>query len=40
MKKYNSYSLLEQKCEECNKKQNEVKGDFSNPKISSKFFKF
>ena len=28
MKKYNSYSLLKQKCEECNKKQNEVKGDF------------
>ena len=28
MKKYNNYSLLKQKCEECNKKQNEVKGDF------------
>ena len=28
MKKYNNYSLLKQKCEECNKNQNEVKGDF------------
>ena len=29
MKKYNTHSLLNQKCEECNKNQNEVKGDFS-----------
>ncbi len=28
MKKYNNYSLLKQKCEECNKNQNEVKGDY------------
>ena len=28
MQKYNNYSLLKPKCEECNKKQNEVKGDF------------
>ena len=28
MKKYNNNSLLKQKCEECNKNQNEVKGDF------------
>ena len=29
MQKYNNHSLLKQKCEECNKNQNEVKGDFS-----------
>ena len=28
MNKYNNYSLLKQKCEECNKNQNEVKGDY------------
>ena len=28
MNKYNNFSLLKQKCEECNKSQNEVKGDF------------
>ena len=28
MQKYNNHSLLKQKCEECNKNQNEVKGDF------------
>ena len=28
MKKYNNHSLLKQKCEECNKNQNEVKADF------------
>ena len=28
LQKYNNYSLLKQKCEECNKNQNEVKGDF------------
>ena len=28
MQKYNNHSLLKQKCEECNKKQNEVKGDY------------
>ena len=28
MNKYNNHSLLKQKCEECNKNQNEVKGDF------------
>ena len=28
MKKYNIHSLLKQKCEDCNKNQNEVKGDF------------
>ena len=27
--KYNTYSLLKQKCEECNKNQSEVKDDFS-----------
>ena len=29
MNKYNNHSLLKQKCEECNKNQNETKGDFS-----------
>ena len=29
MNKYNNYSLLKQKCEECNKNQNEIKGKFS-----------
>ena len=29
LQKYNNHSLLKQKCEECNKSQNEVKGDFS-----------
>ena len=29
MQKYNNNSLLKQKCEECNKNQNEVKGEFS-----------
>ena len=29
MQKYNNNSLLKQKCEECNKNQNEIKGDFS-----------
>ena len=28
MQKYNIYSLSKQKCEECNKNQNEIKGDF------------
>ena len=28
LQKYNSHSLLKQKCEECNKNQNEVKGEF------------
>ena len=28
MQKYNNNSLLKQKCEECNKSQNEIKGDF------------
>ena len=28
LQKYNSYSLLKQKCEECNKNKNEVKGDY------------
>ena len=28
LQKYNNHSLLKQKCEECNKKQNEVKGDY------------
>ena len=28
MGKYNNYSLLKQKCEECNKSQKEIKGDF------------
>ena len=28
MQKFNNFSLLKQKYEECNKKQNEVKGDF------------
>ena len=29
MQKYNNHSLLKQKCEECNKNQNELKGEFS-----------
>ena len=29
MQKYNTHSLLKQKCGECNKNQNEIKGDFS-----------
>ena len=29
LQKYNNHSLLKQKCEICNKNQNEVKGDFS-----------
>ena len=28
MKKYNNHSLIKQKCEDCNKNQNEVKGDY------------
>ena len=28
MQKYNNHSLLKQKCEECNKSQNEVKGEY------------
>ena len=28
LQKYNNHSLLKQKCEDCNKSQNEVKGDF------------
>ena len=28
MKKYNNYSLLKEKCQDCNKNQNEVKGDY------------
>ena len=28
LQKYNNYSLLKQKCEECNKNQNEIKGDY------------
>ncbi len=28
MEKYNTHSLIKQKCEECNKNQNEIKGDF------------
>ena len=40
MSKYNNHSLLKQKCEECNKNQNEVKGDLFLVNISSKFFKF
>ena len=28
MGKYNNHSLLKQKCEECNKNQNEVKGEY------------
>ena len=28
MQKYNSHSLLKEKCQECNKSQNEVKGDY------------
>ena len=28
LQKYNNHSLLKQKCEECNKNQNEIKGDF------------
>ena len=28
MQKYNNHSLLKQKCEDCNKNQNEVKGDY------------
>ena len=28
MEKYKTHSLIKQKCEDCNKNQNEVKGDF------------
>ena len=28
LQKYNNHSLLKQNCEECNKKQNEIKGEF------------
>jgi len=28
MKKYNNYSLLKEKCQDCNKNQNEVKGEY------------
>ena len=28
LQKYNNHSLLKQKCEDCNKSQNEIKGDF------------
>ena len=28
LQKYNNHSLLKQKCEECNKNQNEIKGDY------------
>ena len=37
IKKYNNHSLLKQKCKECNKNQNEVKGEFF---YCSKCFKF
>ena len=37
LKKYNSHSLLKQKCKECNKIQNEIKGDFS---YCFKWYKF
>ena len=37
MNKYNNHSLLKQKCEECNKKQNEIKGDFSYCSKCNKF---
>ena len=29
LQKYNTYSLTKQDCDECKKKQNEIKGDFS-----------
>ena len=28
IKKYNSHSLLKEKCQDCNKNQNEVKGEY------------
>ena len=37
LQKYNKNSLLKQKCEECNKNQNEVKGDFSYCSKCNKF---
>ena len=37
LNKYNNYSLLKQKCEECNKNQNEIKGDFSYCSKCNKF---
>ena len=35
--KYNYHSLIKQKCEDCNKNQNEVKGDYL---YCSKCYKF
>jgi hypothetical protein len=29
MKVYNKYSILKEKCSDCGKNQNEIKGDFS-----------
>ena len=37
LQKYNNHSLLKQKCEECNKNQNEVKGDYSYCSKCNKF---
>ena len=37
MKKYNTHSLVKQKCEECNKNQKEIKGDFSYCSKCNKF---
>ena len=37
MKKYNNYSLLKEKCQDCNKNQNEVKGEYSYCSKCNKF---
>ena len=37
MKKFNNYSLLKEKCQYCNKNQNEVKGDYSYCSKCNKF---
>ena len=37
MKKYNTHSLVKQKCEECNKNQKEIKGDVSYCSKCNKF---
>jgi len=37
MKKYNNYSLLKEKCQDCNKNQNEIKGEYSYCSHCNKF---
>ena len=40
MKKYNNYSLVKEKCQDCNKNQNEVKGEYFYCYICNKFLCF